>query len=98
MLKVQRRQCETCIYRPDTNFDIASLEAQIADPHMEGHFRGFRVCHHATNRSNVCCRGFWNRHRDHFDGGQLAQRLQLVTFVDVDPLTKTTKKEKRRAK
>jgi len=84
MLKVQRRQCATCIYRPDSSLNLADLEQQIADPRMRGHFRGFRACHHA--KRDVCCRGFWNRHRDHFDAGQIAQRLKLVAFVDVDKL------------
>lgn len=83
-LKVQAQQCASCIYRPTCSLDIASLEAQIADPHMQGFFLGFRVCHHASNRSGVCCRGFWDRHKDQFTLGQLAQRLGLVRFVSVD--------------
>lgn len=82
-LQVQAHQCKTCIYFPKSGFDVKDLEAQIADPHMEGHFRGFRACHHAPGKT-VCCRGFWNRHKDHFDGGQLAQRLKLVIEVDID--------------
>lgn len=83
-MKVQAKQCATCIYKPGSTLDLTHLEAQVADPRMPGHFKGFRACHHATR--NVCCRGFWNRHKDHFDGGQLAQRLNLVTFVHVDTL------------
>lgn len=79
MFTVCKRQCETCIYKPDTHFDVKTLEAQIADPRMAGHFKGWRVCHHSTD---VCCRGFWNRHKDDFDAGQLAQRLSLVEFVE----------------
>lgn len=72
-------QCETCIYRKDTHFDIKALEAAIADPRMAGHFKGFRICHH---HDSACCRGFWNRHKNHFDAGQLAQRLRFVRFVN----------------
>jgi hypothetical protein len=36
----------------------------------------------------VCCRGFWDRHKDEFPGGQLAQRLDCVEFVEVDTLKK----------
>lgn len=46
MLRVQRRQCETCIYRDDSALNIKQLEAQIADPRMQGHFKGHRICHH----------------------------------------------------
>ena len=93
-MKVQQKQCATCIYRPDSALDLQQLEAQIADKHMPGHFRGFRACHHATR--SVCCRGFWDRHKDHFDLGQIAQRLGLVQFVVVDLLRKTRRKRKER--
>ena len=53
---------------------------------MPGFFIAFRECHHAKPRSGVCCRGFWEKHKDHFTAGQLAQRLDLVQFVDVDYL------------
>lgn len=86
--EVQSRQCESCIYRKDSPFDIKKLEAQIADKHMEGFFTGHRVCHHAPRRSMVCCRGFWDRHRDHFAMGQIAQRLKAVVFVTVDVIRK----------
>jgi hypothetical protein len=83
-LKVQDRQCDSCIYRRDSSLDIRELERQIADPRMAGHFRGSRLCHHAPDRAGVVCRGFWNRHKDHFDAGQIAQRLGIVEFVRVD--------------
>lgn len=82
-LRVQARACETCIYRRDSPLSLAKLEADVADPRMPGHFRGHRVCHHSRD---AVCRGFWNRHRDHFDLGQIAQRLGMVTFVHDDVL------------
>lgn len=75
--------CATCIYRPDSTLNIKKLEADVADPHMPGFFKGHRICHHSND---VCCRGFWEAHKDHFTAGQLAQRLNLVQFVDVDVL------------
>jgi hypothetical protein len=94
--KVQDRQCATCIYQTFDPEHLANLEAAIADPRMDGHFRGYRECHHAQRGSGVCCRGFWNRHRDHFDAGQLAQRLQLVEFVHVDVDQIAERRRKRR--
>lgn len=79
--RVQRRMCRTCIYRPDSTLSLAKLEADVADPHMDGYFKGHRVCHHSMD---ACCRGFWDRHKDAFTAGQLAQRLGMVTFVDDD--------------
>lgn len=81
--KVQRRMCATCIYRPESNLDIRKLEADVADKRMPGYFKGHRVCHHSAD---VCCRGFWEKHKDAFTAGQLAQRLNFVEFVDVDTL------------
>jgi hypothetical protein len=71
--------CSTCIYKPDSPLDLARLEAQVADGH--GGFATHRVCHHSDN---VCCRGFWERHKDKFQAGQLAQRLGFVEYVNVD--------------
>ena len=45
ILEVQRRMCDSCIYRPDSTLDIAQLEAAIADPKMRGFFTGYRACH-----------------------------------------------------
>jgi DNA-binding XRE family transcriptional regulator len=80
-LLVQRRQCATCIYRKESRLSLAKLEADIADPRKAGYFLGYRVCHHSKD---VCCRGFWNRHRWRFTLGQIAQRLGFVRYVDVD--------------
>ena len=85
MFKVQKKQCATCIYHPNSSLDLKKLEAQIADPKMDGYFIGHRVCHHSDD---VCCRGFWNKHKDHFTVGQMAQRFGFVEFVKVDTLKK----------
>jgi hypothetical protein len=79
--QVQRRPCSTCIYRKDSPLDLKSLEAQVADRH--GGFKGSRICHHSDSAT---CRGFWNRHKDKFAAGQIAQRLGMVDFVDHDTL------------
>jgi len=79
--KVQKRACATCIYRKDSSLDIKKLENDVRDRFMG--FKGHRICHHSKD---VCCRGFWNRHKDEFPAGQIAQRLKLVKFVSVDTL------------
>lgn len=81
---VQARQCATCIYRTSSPLDLPRLEAQIADPHMPGFFRSWRVCHHTAAPTEACCAGFWVRYKDCFTLGQLAQRLGLVRFVHRD--------------
>jgi hypothetical protein len=76
MFKVQRKTCETCIYRKDSPLDLKKLENEIRDPTMG--FKGWRVCHHSDD---VCCHGFWRQHKDEFAVGQIAQRLGLVEYV-----------------
>ena len=88
MFEVQSKQCETCIYKPTSTLDLKKLEADIADPHMAGFFKGYRVCHHSKT---ACCRGFWNRFKNKFQMGQIAQRLGMVTFVKHDTLKKLDK-------
>jgi hypothetical protein len=94
--KVQAKPCATCIYSKNnpTRRSIAELEAEVADRY--GGFKGHRVCHHSDD---VCCRGFWNRNKDKFQMGQIAQRLGLVEFVTVDtlgdPKPKPTKRSRK---
>jgi hypothetical protein len=79
MFQVKNKCCETCIYRKDSPLDIRELERQVTDKY--GFFKGHRECHHAKRGSNICCRGFWNRHKNEFQMGQIAQRLNMVQFV-----------------
>lgn len=85
MFRVQQKACSTCIYRKDSPLDLKSLEAAVKGPRMEGMFQGYRICHHSKD---ACCRGFWNRHKDKFPLGQIAQRLKAVIFVSDDTLAK----------
>jgi hypothetical protein len=80
-MRVQRRQCSTCIYREDSPLDLRKLEAQVADGY--GGFNGHRICHHSES---ACCAGFWARHKDGFQLGQIAQRLGMVQFVEDDTI------------
>ena len=78
--KVMAALCATCIYRGDLNWDLERLEDEVRDKYIG--FKGYRECHHAKRGSGVCCRGFWNAHKDEFASGQIAQRLNLVEFVE----------------
>ena len=73
---VMENACATCIYRKDSPLDLERLENQIRDEFVG--FKGFRVCHH---HSSACCRGLWNAHKDDFNLGRIAQRLNAVNFV-----------------
>lgn len=82
MFKVRRTQCSTCIYRPDSPLDLEVLEGQISDGY--GGFNGHRICHHTSGGNSACCAGFWARHKDKFQMGQIAQRFGMVQLVDTD--------------
>ena len=85
LLKVQKKACSTCIYRKDSPLDLEKLEDDVRDQYIG--FKGHRICHHSDD---VCCRGFWNRHKNEFPLGQIAQRLGMVEFVEVDTLKPST--------
>ena len=77
--KVQKQRCQTWIYKKGSSLNPKILEAEIMDSY--GEFTTFRVCHHSKD---ACCHGFWTRHKDHFNLGHIAQRLNMVKFVDDD--------------
>ncbi len=80
MFKVQKKMCSTCIYRANSPLDLENLEAEVKDKYG---FKGHRICHHSDD---ACCRGFWEAHKDEFQLGQVAQRLNLVEFVEIDKM------------
>lgn len=81
-LEVMSHQCATCIYRNDSPLNLEKLENEARDRYMG--FKGHRICHSQKSTGVACCRGFWDRHKDEFPSGQIAQRLGLVIFVDPD--------------
>jgi len=83
MFQIQKKSCVTCIYKKNSQLNIKTLEDEIKD--KRGFFKGYRACHH-VNSTKVCCRGFWNKHKNNFQAGQIAQRLKLLEFVDIDNL------------
>jgi hypothetical protein len=68
--------CDTCVYRKNSPLDPTELEEAVKSP--RGDFDGFRICHSSMT---ACCAGFWARHKDAFQLGQVAQRLGLVQLV-----------------
>ena len=79
MFYVMSHRCATCIYRKNSPLNLNKLENQIRDKYMG--FKGYRICHHNRKGEKACCRGFWDHHKDEFQIGQIAQRLNLVKFV-----------------
>ena len=88
------KACDTCIYRHDSPLDLERLEDDVRDKHMG--FQGYRECHHAPRGSGVCCRGFWNAHKDEFTLGQIAQRLGVVEYIDESDAQRIKRRRKKR--
>jgi hypothetical protein len=78
--------CKTCIYRKTwAGTPVEALEDQVRETHRGATgFKGFRICHSQKRGGKACCRGFWNRRRDQFAAGQIAQRLGLVAYAEPD--------------
>ena len=78
-LPVRKHPCDTCIFRRDSALadHLPRLLDEVRDPHMG--FRGARICHHEGG--SVACRGFWERHKDEYPAGQVAQRIDMVIEV-----------------
>jgi hypothetical protein len=82
--QVMSRQCQTCIYRKSwQGTPVKELEDQVRETHRGATgFKGSRICHSQERDGHATCRGFWNRHRDKFAAGQIAQRLDAVEYVE----------------
>ena len=77
-LSVMEKACKSCIYNKDSPNDLSKLENDVRDKYVG--FNGYRICHSDENKI-ACCRGFWNRYKNEFAMGQIAQRLGLVKYV-----------------
>lgn len=89
MLRVQKKMCVTCVYRPGSPICAADLEEAVRD--RFGGFDKHRICH---SSHDAVCGGFWRRHKDKFALGQIAQRLNVVQFVQDNIPTKISKQVK----
>jgi len=79
---VQKKRCSSCIYNAGSPLDTKELEDQVRDGN--GDLTRHRQCHHTSKSDPACCRGFWDKHKDDFPGGQISQRMGMVVEVDID--------------
>ena len=86
---VQRRMCPTCIFRPGNVMHLAPgrRDQLVADATAN---QSAITCHETYDGDNAVCRGFFDRHPT--TPLQLADRLDLITYVDVAwPVTTRTR-------
>ena len=73
--RVQKKMRSTCIFKPECTLNLDRLVKTAIKNDT------YRVCHHSDE---ACCRGFWERYKDSFNLGRIAQRLNAVRFVEED--------------
>lgn len=81
--KIQTKQCDQCLFSRRRIVTAARFKNIIRDCTQLGNEKHF-VCHKASLKGDsVCCRGFWDKYKNNFQLGQVAQRLNLVEEVEV---------------
>jgi hypothetical protein len=86
MLKVQKKRCNECLF--GDNFVVSCEERRdevIRDALAKD---SYFVCHKSSisnkkKDEDVCCRGYWDAHKDDFNLGRIAQRLGGPYFMTV---------------
>ena len=81
-MKVRKTKCDQCLF---SNNRIVS--AKRATDVIKSCIKKdtFFVCHKTQTEDapdQMCCRGFWDQFKNHFNLGRIAQRLKMVEFIE----------------
>lgn len=83
-MKVQSKPCNQCLF---TKNRIVSKERATSIVKDSLKKDTFFVCHKSSiegdGHGEVCCKTYWDRYKNQFNLGRIAQRLDVVKFVDV---------------
>ena len=72
-MKVQKNQCNQCLF---TKNRVVSKERMLDVVEQTLKQNTYFECHKATiQKQDVCCKGYWDRYKDHFTLGRIIQRL-----------------------
>lgn len=80
---IQRQQCDQCLFsrnRIVSNERAADIIRGCVE--KDTYFQ----CHKTQvkgSSQDVCCRGFWDKFKNRFNLGRIAQRLNIVKEVDI---------------
>jgi hypothetical protein len=74
LFKVQKKQCNQCLFGPNKIVSDARRRQIIKDCVEEDTYFN---CHKGTIKGidSLCCRGFWDAFKDRFNLGRVIQRL-----------------------
>lgn len=81
-MKVRKAQCDQCLFS-----DKKIVSAKRATDVVKGCLKKdtYFICHKTQTEDapgDMCCRGFWDRFKDNFNLGRIAQRLKMVEFIE----------------
>lgn len=81
-MEVRKTKCDQCLF---TDNRIVS-QKRAGDVVKDCLKRDtYFICHKTQTEDapqDMCCRGFWDQHKNNFNLGRIAQRLQAVRFVE----------------
>ena len=75
MFRVKTQQCNQCLFSDNKIVNDARKEEVLRTTLKKD---SFFVCH---KTDDVCCKGYWDSHKNDFTVGQIAQRLNLIKEV-----------------
>ncbi len=79
--KVQKRQCNQCLFSENRVVSQKRAESIIKECIRDD---TFFQCHKGTLKNqDICCRGFWDNFKDRFNLGRVVQRIGGPQFVEV---------------
>ncbi len=78
-MKIQKTKCNQCLFSKNRIVDAKRAAEVIRDALGKDTYFN---CHKAKIKgADVCCRGFWDAHKDNFNLGRIAQRLNVIKEV-----------------
>lgn len=84
-MKVQKEKCNQCLFTKNMVVKNNARRTEIIKGALAKDT--FFVCHKSSiakdGHGDVCCRGFWDKFKNDFNLGRIAQRLNFVNEVEV---------------
>jgi len=75
VFRVQGSKCDQCLFSDNKIVNDDRKEEVLRTTLKKD---TFFVCH---KTDDVCCKGYWDKYKDKFTVGQIAQRLNLMKEV-----------------
>lgn len=82
-MNIQKAKCDQCLFTKNMVVKNNTRRTEIIKSALNNDT--YFICHKSSIASNgdVCCRGFWDKFKNDFNLGRIAQRLNFVNEVEV---------------